>query len=304
MALLEFCIGILEQAFIFGVMVLGVYITYKILEFPDMSVEGSFPMGAAITSICLIGGMHPLAACLFAVMGGMICGALTGILHVKLKISNLLSGILVMLAMYSINLRIMGKSNVPFFDAKTVFSTGLPPVVIAALFAILVKVLLDLFLKTKFGFLLIAVGDNPELVTSLGIDTGIVKIAGLMISNSIVALSGSLMAQYQHFSDVGMGTAVMVMGLASVIIGTSIFKRVPFMLPTTMVLIGSVLYRTSIALALKAGLPATDFKLITSVIVIIALGLNGNKVGQKLKGLFARGGESHAPNSKSIESVS
>jgi len=285
-------------------MVLGVYITYKILEFPDMSVEGSFPLGAAITSTCLMGGMHPLAACLFAVMGGMICGALTGILHVKLKISNLLSGILVMLAMYSINLRIMGKSNVPFFNEKTVFSAGLPPVVVAALFAILVKVLLDLFLKTKFGFLLIATGDNPELVTSLGIDTGVVKIAGLMISNSIVALSGSLMAQYQHFSDVGMGTAVMVMGLASVIIGISIFKRVPFMLPTTMVLIGSVLYRTSVALALKAGLPATDFKLITSVIVIIALGLNGNKVGQKLKGLFTRGGETHAPNSKSIQSLS
>lgn len=296
--------GIIEQGFIFGVMVLGVYITYKVLDFPDLSVEGSFPLGAAITALCLTKGLNPFLACLLSLVGGAAAGAATGLLHVKLKISSLLSGILVMLGLYSINLRIMGKANVPLFNKSTIFVESMPVILMAALFALFVKLILDLFLKTKFGFLVIATGDNPELVTSLGINTGTTEIAALMISNGFVALSGSMMAQYQRFSDVGMGTGVIVMGLASVIFGEAVFKRFTILLPTTMALAGSMLYRASIATALKLGLPATDLKLITSVIVIIALALNNNKVGLKLKKMILERGGSCAPNSESVKSVS
>lgn len=274
----NFYVSILEQGLIFGVMVLGVYITYKILDFPDLSVEGSFPLGAAITASCMMDGMNPYAAALISMLGGAAAGAATGFLHVRLKITNLLSGILVMIGLYSINLRIMGKANVPLFNKDTMFSEIAPVVAVAALFALCAKLCLDLFLKTKFGFLLIATGDNPELVTSLGMSTGMTKMAGLMISNGLVALSGSMMAQYQRFSDVGMGQGVIVMGLASVIFGEALFGRFSFVPPTTAALTGSILYRACIAIALKLGFPATDLKLITSIIVIVALTLNNNKI--------------------------
>lgn len=323
--MLEFWLSVLEQGFIFGVMVLGVYITYKILDFPDLSVEGSFPMGAAITASCIVGGMNPLAASILSMVGGAAAGAITGILHVKLKITNLLSGILVMIGLYSINLRIMGKSNIPLFNKESIFSNPMPKVIIALIIALLIKFILDLLFKTKFGFLLIATGDNPALVTSIGVDTGIIKIIGLMISNALVALSGSLMTQYQRFSDVGMGSGIIVMGLASVIFGEAIFKRFNFMLPTTMALIGSLLYRTATGFALKLGVPPTDLKLITSIIVIIALALNQKRVagmlnklfknvvrpliklkaavGGMIKNLFKTGGEQHAASTESIEDI-
>jgi putative ABC transport system permease protein len=201
----------------------------------------------------------------------------------------------------------MGKANIPLFNKGNIFAGQLPAVVIIALFAVIVKLLLDLFLKTRFGFLLIATGDNPQLVTSLGINTGTIKIAGLMISNGLVALSGALMAQLQRFSDVGMGTGTVVMGLASIIIGQTIFKRVRFIAPTTMALGGAILYKTSTALALKIGLPATDLKLITAVIVIAALGLNQKKFNFRLKKLFPKlkklfpvGGGSTVTHSQSV----
>jgi putative ABC transport system permease protein len=172
------------------------------------------------------------------------------------------------------------------------------------IFAVAAKLLLDLFLKTKFGFLLIATGDNPQLVTSLGVNIGVMKIVGLMVSNGLVALSGAMMAQYQRFSDVGMGSGVIVMGLASVIFGEAIFKKVSFIMPTTMALAGSVLYRTCTAFALKLGFPATDLKLITSLIVILALALNQRKFGFKLRGLLFERGESVAANSQSVKGVS
>ena len=292
----ELVLGILEQGLIFGVMVLGVYITYRILDFPDLSVDGSFPLGAAIAASLIVRGTNPYAACFAAFIGGMCSGAVTGILHVNLRITNLLAGILVSIGLYSVNLRIMGKSNVPLFTGGNIFSGNLPPIVIIAIFAIAAKVLLDLFLKTKFGFLLIATGDNPQLVTSLGISTGVMKITGLAISNGLVALSGAMMAQYQRFSDVGMGTGTIVMGLASIILGQSILKKIRIMLPTTMVLIGAILYKGSIALALKMGLPPTDLKLITSVIVIVALAINGKVFN--LKKLITVGGGSTASNSQ------
>lgn len=278
----SFWVSTLEQSFIFGIMVLGVYITYKVLDFPDLSVDGSFPLGASITALCLTRGIDPFLASFLALIGGALGGAITGFIHVKLKISNLLSGILVMTGLYSINLRIMGKANIPLFNEKTVFSNGIPPIFVVLIAALLVKVILDLFLDTKAGFVLKATGDNPQLITSLGIDTGKMKIMGLMISNGFVAFSGSILSQYQKFSDVGMGTGMVVMGLASIIIGESLFKRVSFIKGTTFALIGAILYRICVSLVLRIGLPPTDLKLITAIMVVVFLGLNNKAVGFKL----------------------
>lgn len=300
---MSFWINILEQGFIFGIMVLGVYITYRILDFPDLSVDGSFPLGAAVTASLLVLGMNPFIATTIAFGSGMIAGAITGFLHVKFKISNLLSGILVMIGLYSINLRVMGKANVPLFNQKTIFSIDLEPLLIIIFFALCAKFILDVFLKTKFGFLLKATGDNPQLVTSLGIDIGVTKIVALMISNGLVALSGSLQAQYLRFSDVGMGTGIIVMGLASIIFGEAILKRVSLILPTTMVLVGAILYRMSTAFALKLGFPATDLRLITAIIVTVALAINQSKNPFKRKQKKVQEGDSVAKNKKLIKKL-
>jgi putative tryptophan/tyrosine transport system permease protein len=292
--MIDFWMSILEQGLIYGVMVLGAYITYRILDFPDMTVDGSFPLGAAVTATALISGVNPYIACILSLASGMLAGSVTGFLHAKLKITNLLSGILMMTGLYSINLRIMGKANLPLFDKNSIFSNNLSPIIVIMVFALAVKILLDLFLITKLGFLLKATGDNPGLVTSLGIDTGIIKILGLSLANGLVALSGSIMAQYQRFSDVGMGTGVIVMGLASIIFGEAIFRRLSLIKATTIALLGSILYKTCTAFALRLGFPATDLKLITSVIVIIALGLNHKGLGLKARRTFVRRGEANA----------
>lgn len=295
----SFWIGVLEQGLLFSIMSFGVYITYKILDFPDLSVEGTFPLGASVTAMLLVKGSDPILACIISMCAGMTAGFVTGVLNVKFKITNLLSGILVMIGLYSINLRIMGKANTPFFNAKTIFSGEIPPVFVIMILALIVKLLLDLMFKTKFGFILKATGDNHNMVTSLGVDIGVIKIMGIMLSNGLVALAGSVMAQYQRFSDVGMGSGIIVMGLASIIMGETILKALPIISGTACALFGSLFYKGSIAIALKAGLPPTDLKLITSVIVIIALAVyNG---GLKLK--FGRnliyGGVKAATDTKS-----
>lgn len=293
-----FILSILEQGLIFSIMVIGVYITYRILDFPDLSVDGTFALGGAVTASLLTHGMNPFLSCFISLILGTLGGVVTGILNVKLKITNLLSGILVMMGLYSINLRIMGKANAPLFNSKTIFSSGIEPVIIIGFFALAAKFTLDLFLKTKYGFLLKAAGDNPKMVTSLGINTGTVKIVGIAISNGLVALSGSIMAQYQGFSDVGMGSGIVIMGLASIIFGQSVFKKVSFILPTTMALMGSILYKSCIAIALKIGLAPTDLKLITSIIIIIALSINGFKFGFRPRKILTLGGDKRAADAK------
>ena len=280
----SYWISTLEQGLIFGIMVLGVYITYKILDFPDLSVDGTFPLGAAVTALCLTNGIDPFLSMLLATLAGALAGYVTGFLHVKLRITNLLSGIIVMTGLYSINLKIMGKPNTSFFNVKSIFSLGIPeikmfdynmtPLLIIIAATLIVKVFLDLYLSTKAGFILRATGDNPQLVTSLGVDIGRTKMLGVAISNGLVALSGSLYAQYQSYSDVGMGVGIVVIGLASIIIGEAIFKRIGFFKATFAALVGAIIYRYCIAIALKAGLPADDLKLVTSLIVIILLGVN------------------------------
>lgn len=297
---MDVLINVLEQGLIFSIAAFGVYITYKILDFPDLSVDGTFPLGAAITAVCLIKGVNPFAACALSFAFGCIGGLLTGILHVRFKITNLLSGILIMIALYSINLRIMSKSNIPLFGKQTIFSNNVNVLVVVFIFMIVVKIALDMFLKTKLGFVLKAVGDNDQLVTSLGINKDNIKIIGLMLSNGLVALSGSMMAQYQGFSDVGMGTGIVVMGLAAVIMGESVFGKIRFMQATTMALIGSILYKGAIALALTLGLPSTDLKLITALIVVIALSLNGKKLNFKPKKSLEFGGGAVVKDTKAM----
>ncbi|GAA0121001.1 MAG: ABC transporter permease [Clostridium argentinense] len=284
-------INVLEQGFIFSIMAIGVYITYRILDFPDLSVEGTFPLGASVAAVSIINGINPFIACLLAFISGSIGGVITGLLHVKLKITNLMSGILVMIALYSINLRIMGKSNIPLFGENTIFTSVSSPIVIIAASVVVLKIILDLFLKTKLGFILKATGDNEQLVTSLGVNKDVIKIIGLLISNGLVALSGAIMAQYQGFADVGMGTGIVVMGLAAVIIGESILKKINIVKGTTMAVLGSVIYKAIIAVALELGFQPTDLKLVTVIIVVIALSLNNGKFSFKIRKKSVAGGE-------------
>lgn len=297
--MINFWIGVAEQGLLFSIMAFGVYITYKILDFPDLSVDGTFPLGASVTALLLVNGANPVLACLLAFCAGMAAGFVTGVLHVKFKITNLLSGILVMIGLYSVNLRIMGKANTPLFNAKTIFSGEIPSMLVILALALIVKVFLDLLFKTKFGFILKATGDNHNMVTSLGIDIGMIKIIGIMLSNGLVALSGSVMAQYQRFSDVGMGSGIIVMGLASIIMGESMLKALPFRFGTACALLGSLLYKGSIAAALKAGLPPTDLKLVTSIIVIAALAVYNGGLKMKLKRNLLFGGVKAVTDTKS-----
>ncbi|WP_308575735.1 ABC transporter permease [uncultured Fusobacterium sp.] len=281
-------LGTLEQSFIFAIMVLGVYLSYKILDFPDMTVDGSFPLGGAVASAILIKGGNPILALVAATLCGAIAGLITGMIHVKLKVTNLLAGIIVMTGLYSVNLRIMGKSNIPLFSVKHLFNGNMIPIVTLVILLILAKITIDYLLKTKFGFALKALGDNETLVISLGIDEKKLKIYGLMIANSFVALSGAILAQYQGFADVGMGTGTIITGLASIIIGEAIFKKRSFISMSMTVILGTIIYRTIIAMSLKLGMNASDLKLITSILVVGIIFL------KEKKSLLGRGGKKYA----------
>ncbi|MCY6959136.1 ABC transporter permease [Clostridium brassicae] len=300
-----FLLSVLEQGLIFSIVSLGVYITYKILDFPDLSVDGTFPLGAAVTALCLSKGINPFVACFLSIIAGMLGGMITGLLHVKLKITNLLSGILVMIALYSVNLRVMGKSNVSFFKFNTIFTETkfINSTIVIAIFALVIKLFLDLFLKTKMGFMLKAVGDNEQLVTSLAVDKSTVKVMGLMISNGIVALGGSIMAQQQGYAAVAMGTGTVVIGLASVILGEAVFKKFSFVKATTMALTGAILYKLAIGAALRFGLPPSDLKLMTALIVVVVLGANNASFGFSFGKKEVKGGDIVVRNKESIQSV-
>lgn len=304
--------GILEEGLVYAIMALGVYITYKILDFPDLSVDGTFPLGAAVTAagiangLPFIGTISPVAALFISFTVGALAGCITGLIHVKLKVRDLLSGIIVMTALYSINLRIAGKANLPIFSKETIFSNSFlsahvpeaasPFIVTIILFVIVMicKVLLDAYLQTRSGYLLRAVGDNDVLVTSLAKDKGLVKIVGLAIANGFAALAGSVYCQQKGFFEISIGTGTMVIGLANVIIGTQLLKRVGFIRSTTAVIIGSIVYKACVSIALLlndlhiAGLdlsiPVTssDLKLITSVLFLIILVVSPSG-GKKVK---------------------
>ena len=306
---MDVVINALEQGLLFALVAMGVYITYKILDFPDLSVDGTFPLGASISAALLINGVNPWISILIATIGGAIAGSITGFLHVKLKISNLMSGILVMMGLYSVNLRIMGKSNIPLFNTNYIFkSTAVNSIFIILAIVVVVKIILDLFLKTKAGFLLTAVGDNEQVVSSLGVNKNLVKVLGLAISNGLVALAGALTAQHQGFADVTMGTGIVVMGLAAVIIGVSIFEKISFIKATTLSIFGAIIYKLVIAIALWMKLNPNDLKILTAVLVAVALAANNNvfkfkRKNRDVKSMSNKGGDGDAKDSRVMQSI-
>jgi len=275
--------NILEEGLIYGIMAMGVYISYSVLDFPDLSVDGTFPLGMCITAALITAGVHPLLACIAALICGALAGCVTGLLHVKLKITNLLSGILTMTAMWSVNLVITGgRAVLPYYNYETIFNTGmvkiLPEnlysfrvVIIAGMATICMKLLLDMYLKTKSGLLLRAAGDNQQFVISISRDPGRMKVIGLAIGNGFTALAGSILSQQSESANINSGTGMVVMGLAAVIIGTSIFRKVKIMKPTTMVILGAILYKTCLVAAMQLGLPTNYLKLLMAVLFTIAL---------------------------------
>lgn len=306
---MDVVINALEQGLLFALVAMGVYITYKILDFPDLSVDGTFPLGASISAALLINGVNPWVSILIATIGGAIAGSITGFLHVKLKISNLMSGILVMMGLYSVNLRIMGKSNIPLFNTNYIFkSTAVNSIFIILAIVVVVKIILDLFLKTKAGFLLTAVGDNEQVVSSLGVNKNLVKVLGLAISNGLVSLAGALTAQHQGFADVTMGTGIVVMGLAAVIIGVSIFGKLSFIKVTSLSIFGAIIYKLVIAIALWMKLNPNDLKILTAVLVAIALAANNNvfkfkRKNRDVKSMSNKGGDDSAKDSRAMQSI-
>lgn len=281
-------LSVLEQGFIYTILALGIYITYKILDFPDLTVDSSFPLGAAVCVVMIKNGINPYIALPAAFIAGGISGFVTGIIHVKFKVRDLLSGIITMTMLYSVNLHITsGQANVPIFSNDTIFTLSpikdiagnYNTVIVIFVIAFICKIAMDLYLKTKSGYLLRAVGDNEAVVTSLAKDKGTVKIIGLVIANALVALAGCVMCQQQRFFDISMGTGTMVIGLASVIIGTNVFGKLSFLKTTTTVIIGSIIYKACVAIAIACGMQAIDMKLITGALFLIILIVSSLKKG-------------------------
>ena len=287
--MIDILIGILEQGFIYGILALGVYITYSILDFPDLSVDGTFPMGAAVAAIMIVNGINPWFALVAAFFAGAAAGMVTGLIHVKGHVRDLLSGIITMTALYSINIHIAdGKSNLAIFAGQTIFNSGIAvmlpeflqpyrTLVISAVLILLCKLVMDWYLNTKSGFLLYAAGDNQQVVTALAEDQGKVKILGLILANALVALSGAVLCQQQRFFDVSMGPGSIVLGLAAVIIGTNLFKNFGFVKGTTAAIVGAILYKACYAGAIALGMEAIDMKLITAILFLVVLMINTGK---------------------------
>ena len=274
----------LYEGMLFGLVALGIYLTLRVLAFPDLTVEGSYALGGATAAIIIVNGYSPLLAMIAAFGAGLCAGFLTGILNTKIRLPALLAGIVVMVGLYSVNLRIMGGANVSLLRYKTIFddagvffglratSVGLL-ILVAAIITIIVFLILYWFLRTDFGLALRGTGDNELMIRALGSDTNKNIIVGVSISNGLVALTGSIVAQYQGFADVGMGIGLIVMGLASVIIGEALIhpRRVGGLLSTA--LVGAFVYRLIITIALRVGIHPGDLKLITAAMVVIALAL-------------------------------
>ena len=279
-------ISVFEQGMIYAIMALGMYITYKILDFPDMTVDGNFPLGASLSAVLISQGMNPYLTLLLSFAAGLMAGTITGLIHVKLKVRDILASIIMMTALYSVNLRIAGKANLPIYNYDNIYNNSLTNhllggalspyknLIIIAIIVVIVKCVLDWYLKTKSGYLLKAVGDNETLVTSMGIDKGKIKILGLAIANGLVSLSGSMFAQQQRFFDASMGVGTAVIGLASVIIGTALFGQISVFGFSISVILGSILYKGCVAAAIRIGLQSTDLKLVTAVLFLLILVLS------------------------------
>ena len=291
---LDLLVSTVTQGLIYALLSYGIYITYKILDFPDLSVDGSFPLGAAVTAVLLVRGVNPYLKLPVAMAVGALAGLVTGVIHVRLKVRDLLAGIITMTALFSINLQIAGSNLAVDRSFDTIFTGG--PVmalfgnlslmqrklVVSLILAIAFKIILDLFFSTKCGMLLRATGNNATVVTSLAVDQGRMKILGLVIANALVALCGAVVCHEQRAFSSTMGTGQMVFGLATVIIGTTIFKKLSFVRGTTAAVVGSLVYKACIQIAISLGLPANLLKLVTAVLFLVILVL-GNASGRGMK---------------------
>ena len=281
MAILLAIQGATAQGVLWGIMTLGVLLTFRILNIADMTVDGSFAAGGAVTAILITHGMSPLVSLFFVFVVGMITGLVTGLLHTKLNIPVILAGILSMIALYSVNIRIMGKANTSLIGMTTIMnylqekfalSPNVSSLAVGLVFCLLIVLIFYWFFGTELGSAIRATGNNENMVRALGVDTDTMKILGLMIANGMVALSGALVAQSQGYADVGMGTGTIVIGLASIIIGEVVRgRKTSFISYLVCVILGSVVYRIIIAIVLQLGLKSTDLKLFTAVIVAASL---------------------------------
>ena len=290
----DLLISTATQGLIYALLAYGIFITYKILDFPDLTVDGSFPLGAAVTAVLLVRGVNPYLTLPVAMGVGALAGLVTGVIHVRLKVRDLLAGIITMTALFSINLQIAGSNLAVDRSFDTIFSDkpvmalfgGLTlmqrKLVVSLILAVIFKILLDLFFSTKCGMLLRATGNNATVVTSLAVDQGRMKILGLVIANALVALCGAMVCHEQRAFSSTMGTGQMVFGLATVIIGTTIFKKLSFVKGTTAAVVGSIIYKACIQLAISLGLPANLLKLVTAVLFLVILVL-GNASGRRAK---------------------
>lgn len=278
---LDLIIPTISQGLLWSLLAIGVYITFRVLDIADLTVEGSFPLGAATAASCLIAGWSPIPAIIVAAFAGMVSGIVTGLLCTKLKIPALLAGILTMIALYSVNLHIMQKANIALLQVDTIFSLyaldgvsqGNMIIIIGLITVVLLSVACYVFFGTEIGAAIRATGCNQHMIRANGINTDITIILGLLLSNGLVAVSGALVAQAQGFADVGMGVGTIVIGLASVIIGEVIFGTRSFKNCLISVILGSIVYRAVIAIVLQMGMPPNDLKLFTAILVAIALSM-------------------------------
>lgn len=270
---MEILVQILEQGLVWGLVAVGVYLTFRVVNVPDLTVDGTLTLGAAMAARLLITGVNPLLATVAGALAGAAGGLATGLLHTKGKVQSLLAGILTMTALYSVNLRVMGRANIALLRVKTLIPTegAYAKLLLFAAVGLGVVALVSLFLKTDLGLALRATGDNEQMVRTLAISSDGMKVLGLVVGNGLVGLGGALVAQYGGFADAQMGVGTVVVGLASVIIGEVVFGAKGVVRATLAALLGSVLYRGIVALALRAGFVASDLKLVTALLVILAL---------------------------------
>lgn len=288
---MDIVIGILEEGLLYSIVSLGVYITYRILDFPDMTVDGSFPFGAALTAFLIKLGVNSVLVLFIAFIFGALIGIITGIIHIKFKIRDLLAGIIVMTGLYSINLRVAGSANLPIYQYDVIFRNNFvnnlfanikpySTVIILLFIVIICKFSLDYYLKTKSGYLLKAVGDNEILVVSLARNSGNVKILALALANGFVVLGGAVYCQHKSFFEISTGTGTMVIALADVIIGMKISQNFKFINITTAVIIGAIIYRALVSIALSVGFPSSDLKIITAILLFVILVINKKTKGR------------------------
>jgi len=289
---MEILLGIfqisLEQGLAYALVALGIVISFRILSFPDLTVDGSFVLGGAVVARMIVLGYQPLTGVVLAIFIGFAAGCATGILNTRLKINSLLAGILIMTILYSVNLRVMGRSNTPLLNNVTIFTPfeqmemrWLSIVLFFGLIVFACKFLTDLFLHTQVGLAMRATGDNEQMMRTLGVNTDNMTVLGLGISNAFVALSGALVAQHQGFADIGMGIGMIVTGLAAIIIGETLLKAKSVGMNTFAAIVGSFIYRLTVTVGLWLGLAPTDLKMATGAMVILALGFPALKKGKE-----------------------